>query len=434
MTRARFLIGLAIALAATPAAQAQTSPQTPTDKGKVLYYRNPMGLPDTSPVPKKDGMGMDYLPVYADGAEPAGTVRVAPGKLQTLGVRTAQVEEVPALAGTVQATGTIALDERRQVVVTTRAEGWVETLAVAATGDTVRRGQVMAQLYAPDLLTAEKEYLLARSLASDGHGDSHANGGHGSPADLVSAAVSRLKALDIPAEEIARLQRSGEAASRIPVRAPADGVVIDKPVVAGMRAGPGEPLYRIADLSSVWLVAEVAEREVGLVRPGQAAHATLAAYPSRRFDGVVDFIYPTLSRETRTARVRIVLPNRDRALLADMYASVTIDTPRAGGDGGPPLVIPDSAVLDGGARQTVLLDLGDGRFQPRAVHLGARGDGKVEVRDGLRKGDRVVVGANFLIDAESNLKAALEAFTAGPTSTFNRGTPDRGTSNGGARP
>ncbi|TWB70709.1 Cu(I)/Ag(I) efflux system membrane fusion protein [Nitrospirillum amazonense] len=408
MTRTRFLIGLAIALTATQVAQAETSPQTSADKGKVLYYRNPMGLPDTSPVPKKDSMGMDYLPVYAEGAEPAGTVRIAPGKLQTLGVRTAPVEEVPALAGSVQATGTIALDERRQVVVTTRAEGWVETLAVAATGDTVRRGQLMAQLYAPDLLTAEKEYLLARSLASDGHADM----GHGSSADLATAALSRLKALDIPAEEIARLQRSGEAASRIPIRAPADGVVIDKPVVAGMRAGPGEPLYRIADLSTVWLVAEVAEREVGQVRPGQMAHATLAAYPGRRFDGVVDFIYPALSRETRTARVRIVLPNRDRALLADMYASVTIETPHAAGGGPALLVVPESAVLDGGSRQTVLLDLGDGRFQPRAVHLGVRGDGKVEVRDGLRKGDRVVVGANFLIDAESNLKAALQAFTA----------------------
>ncbi|MEA1672126.1 efflux RND transporter periplasmic adaptor subunit [Nitrospirillum sp. BR 11163] len=418
MTRARVALGLSLALLiaplAVPAAQGQTPPapkadgKGPNGKDKILYYRNPMGLPDTSPVPKKDAMGMDYLPVYADGAEPAGTVRVAPGKLQTLGVRSALVEEVPALMGSVQATGTVALDERRQVVVTTRAEGWVETLAVAATGDTVRRGQVLAQLYAPDLLTAEKEYLLARSLASDGHADM----GHGQPADLVAAALSRLRALDVPAEEIARLQRSGEVASRIPIRAPTDGVVIDKPVVAGMRAAPGEPLYRIADLSSVWLVAEVPEREAGLVRPGQAAHATLTAYPGRRFDGVVDFIYPALSRETRTARVRIVLPNRDRALLADMYASVTIETPRAGGDGPTLLVVPESAILDGGARQTVLLDLGEGRFQPRAVHLGARGDGKVEVRDGLRMGDRVVVGANFLIDAESNLKAALQAFTS----------------------
>ncbi|MEE3624160.1 efflux RND transporter periplasmic adaptor subunit [Nitrospirillum sp. BR 11752] len=417
---------------AIPSAQGQAAsgPKIPDGKGKILYYRNPMGLPDTSPIPKKDGMGMDYLPVYADEADAPGTVRVAAGKLQTLGVRTALVEEIPTLAGTVRATGTIALDERRQVVVTTRAEGWVETLTVAATGDAVHRGQVMARLYSPDLLTAEKEYLLARSLASDRHADM----GHGQPADLVAAALSRLRALDVPAEEIARLQRGGDAARQIPVIAPADGVVIDKPVVVGMRVAAGEPLYRLADLSNVWLVAEVAEREVGLVRPGQAAHATLAAYPGRRFDGVVDFIYPTLSRETRTARVRIILPNRDRALLADMFASVTIDTPSIGGDSGPPLVIPESAVLDGGARQTVLLDLGDGRFQPRAVHLGARGDGKVEVRDGLRKGDRVVVGANFLIDAESNLKAALEAFTTDPSPTSKSGMSNGGMSNGGAKP
>lgn len=371
------------------------APAPSTDRGRILYYRNPMGLPDTSPAPKKDSMGMDYLPVYENEAADAGAVKVPAGRLQTLGVRTALVETRPALARTVRATGTVGYDERKLAVVTTRVGGWVEKLDVAATGEAVTRGQALAQIYSPDLVAAEEEYLLAARLGGT----------------LAAASVQRLRSLGVPEGEIARLRRSGKAARRIPVLAPADGVVTEKMVVEGMRVGPDEPLYRTASLSPIWLIAEVQEQDLGAIRPGEPARAGFVAFPGRTFEGTVEFIYPSLTAETRTGRVRIVVPNADQALRAGMYASVEIES-SVGGASGPVLAVPSSAVLDSGTRQAVLVEKGEGRFEPRRVRLGAAGDGVTQVLDGLRAGERVVVGANFLIDAESNLRAALQAFTA----------------------
>jgi membrane fusion protein, copper/silver efflux system len=388
------------------APQSAPSPaEPPSGKGRVRYYRNPMGLPDTSPVPKKDAMGMDYIAVYENEAADAGVVSVSPGRLQTLGVRTAPVEARVALARTVRATGSVRFDERRLAVVTTKVEGWVEKLAVSATGDAVKRGQVLAWFYAPDLVAAEQEYLVALDMTGGGHAT------HGDPGALADAATRRLRALDVPEDEITRLRRTRQPSRRIALRAPADGVVIDKPAVEGMRVAPGEPLYRTADLSTVWLIAEVQEMDLGAIRPGERAKASFVAYPGRSFDGTVDFIYPTLNRETRTARVRVVVPNRNLALRADMYASVEIEAAAVAG-AGDVVAVPDSAVIDGGTRQIVLVERGEGRFEPRQVKLGAHGDGYAQVLDGVRVGERVVVGANFLIDAESNLRAALQGFAA----------------------
>jgi Cu(I)/Ag(I) efflux system membrane fusion protein len=225
--------------------------------------------------------------------------------------------------------------------------------------------------------------------------------------------VQRLRALDIPEEEIERLRRTGKSSRRIAVVAPADGVVIDKPVQQGMRVEAGEALYKTADLSDVWLIAQVQEQDLGTIRPGEQARATFVAFPGRTFDGVVDFIYPSLSADTRTARVRIVVPNPDSVLRAGMYASVEIAAP-AGNE--PVLSIPNSAVLDTGMRQAVLVARGEGRFEPRAVRLGAHGDDWVQVLQGVKPGERVVVGANFLIDAESNMRAALQGFADGAKS------------------
>ena len=370
---------------------------------RVLYYRNPMGLPDTSPKPKKDSMGMDYLPVYADEGsqgDPPGSVRITPGRLQTLGVRTEAAEMRPAVARTIHATGTLQFDERRLATVTTKVPGWIEHLAVAATGDPVRRGQVLAEIYSPDLVASEEEYLVAARLGGV----------------IATASVERLRALDVPEQEIARLRRTGRSSRSIAVMAPADGVVIDKSIQEGMRVGAGDPLYKTADLSDMWLVAQVQEQDLGAVRPGQIARVTFVAFPGRTFEGQVDFIYPTLSADTRTARVRIVLANPDGALRAAMFANVQIGA-SAGGE--PVLSVPNSAVLDSGTRQVVLVARGEGRFEPRPVQLGIRGDDWVQILEGIKPGDRVVVGANFLIDAESNLRAALQGFADGdkPKST-----------------
>src|SRR3954452_3029100 len=335
-----------------------------TGKGRILYYRNPMGLPDTSKVPKKDSMGMDYIPVYEGEAE-QGVVTVAPGRLQLLGVRTAPVEKRASVARTVRATGTLAFDEQRLAVVTTKVEGWIEQLDVATTGAAVKKGQALAWLYSPLLVSAEEEYLLVARMP-----ETHGGG------SLGAAALQRLRALDVPEDEIARLRRTGKAARRIAIRAPVDGVVTEKPVVAGMRVMPGEPLYRLADLTRIWVLADVQESDLGLIRPGEPARASMVAFPGRSFVGRVDFIYPTLSGETRTGKVRIVMPNSDLALRAAMYASVEIEVPTSNA---PVRALPKAAVIHSGSRQVVLIEKGEGRFARRNVKLRPRGGGYVEV-------------------------------------------------------
>jgi Cu(I)/Ag(I) efflux system membrane fusion protein len=375
---------------------------------KILYYRNPMGLPDTSPVPKKDSMGMDYIPVYADegsGAVP-GTVTISPERIQMLGVRTEAASLRP-MAHTVRAVGTVAADERRIGVVNPKFEGWIEQLHVSTTGQTVRRGEPLLEVYSPDLVLAQREYLVARSAATDmAHADAMARDNANA---IAAAALSRLKNWDISADQLARLQRSGVAKRTLTLNAPIGGIVMEKPALQGLHFGAGDMLYRIVDLSTVWLMADVFEQDLAQIRPGQSATITVQAYPGRVFEGRVAFVYPTLNAQTRTAKVRIEVPNPDLLLKTDMYATVEIAAPI---ETATVLAVPDSAVLDTGTRQTVLVDRGEGRFEPRAVKLGVRADGYVAVLAGLRAGEKVVTGANFLIDAESNLRAALQAFTA----------------------
>ncbi|MDY0885878.1 efflux RND transporter periplasmic adaptor subunit [Dongia soli] len=398
--------GLAHAQDATSQSDA-VGKQSATGERRILYYRNPMGLPDTSQTPKKDQMGMDYLPVYADEGgqdDPPGTVRISPGRLQTLGVRTEAALMRPYAARSIRATGSLEFDERHLAAVTTKVSGWVEHLAVSATGDSVKRGQVLAEIYSPDLVASENEYLVAAQLDKS----------------IIGASDQRLRALDIPVGEIERLRRTGKVARRIAVLAPADGIVVEKPAQEGMRVEAGEPLYKTADLSTVWLIAQVQEQDLGLIQQGEQVSATFVAYPGRSFTGTVDFIYPTLSSETRTGQVRIIMPNPDGALRISMYANVEIK----GAIGNQSvLAVPSSAVLDSGTRQVVLVAVGQGKFQPRAVHLGIRGDDWAQILSGVKEGERVVVGANFLIDAESNLRAALQGFTDGAKSSSDQSKP-----------
>lgn len=387
-----------VAAAAKPVAGAAMS-----EGKRILYYRNPMGLPDTSPTPKKDAMGMDYVPVYEGEEQKGSEIRIAPDKVQKLGVRT-EAAAMRALTRTVRAVGTIQVDERALRTVAPRFEGWIQRLHVNATGQFVARGQALMEVYSPELVAAQQEYLVAtRGIAAlkDADTEIQAN-----MRGLAEGSLQRLRNLDIAEEELARLRAGGKPGDTLTLRSPAAGVVLEKMAVQGMRFMPGEMLYRIADLSSVWLLAEVFEQDLGGVRAGQAATVNVSAYPGEPFAGKVAFVYPTVSAETRTAKVRIELANRGMRLKPDMYASVELATE----DKGPRLAIPDSAVLDSGTRRIVLVRRGEGLFDPREVRTGRRGDGYVEVLDGLREGDQVVVSANFLIDAESNLKAALGAF------------------------
>ena len=382
---------------------------TPAAKGKILYYRDPMGLPDTSPVPKKDPMGMDYVPVYA-GDEPASDgplVKISPDKVQKLGVRTEAA--VPReLVRTVRAVASIQANERHLHTLAPKFEGWIQTLYVNTTGQAVKRGEALMEVYSPELITAQREYINAwNAMQSDRQvrPDAQPN-----MRQLVEGALQRLRNWDIADAELQRLQQERKVRQYFPFRSPVDGVVLEKPAIQGMRFMPGEVLYQIADLSTVWLLADVFEQDLGMVHVGQPATVRMDAYPDREFTGTVTFIYPTVTAETRTAKVRVELANPEGLLKPSMYARVEFASFHSKDKA---LTVPDAAVLDTGTRQLVLVQRGEGRFETRPVKLGMRADGYIEVLEGLAAGEEVVVSANFLIDAESNLKAALGSFGHG---------------------
>jgi RND family efflux transporter MFP subunit len=374
---------------------------------RILYYRNPMGLPDTSPTPKKDPMGMDYIAVYegedADrGTAPAGQVRMSADKVQKLGVRVEAVAMRP-LARMVRASGRVEPDERRVYTVTAKFEGYVERLHVNATGQPVARGQALFEVYSPELVSAQREYAIAvqgmRALSGAG---SDAAGGM---KQLAESSLARLRNWDLPAEQVDALARSGEVRRTVTFRSPVGGIVTEKKAVQGMRFMPGEMLYQVTDLGSVWVIADVFEQDIAAMRPGARAAIRINAYPERTFPGTVTYVYPTMKAETRTVPVRIELANPGQLLKPAMFAQVEL----AAGNARPVLTVPDSAVIDSGTRSVVLVQVGEGRFDPREVKLGARGDAYVQVLEGVREGEQVVVAANFLIDAESNLKAAVHS-------------------------
>jgi Cu(I)/Ag(I) efflux system membrane fusion protein len=362
---------------------------------KLKYYRNPMGLPDTSPVPKKDSMGMDYIPVYDDEDVGDGTIKISPGKIQKTGVRSEQVER-RVLNVPVRAPGTIELDERRVSIVSFRFEGFIESVENVTTGQHVHKGQRLMRVYSPALASAAAEYVSV-------HG---AKAGSGITSQGIKGARRRLENLGMSEQAIADIERTGELSLSVPWLAPQDGEILERNAVNGMRAAPGAVLFRIADHQVVWAIADIAERDLGLISIGQKVSVRPRAYPNRIFGGKVALIYPHMNAQTRTARIRVELPNPEELLRPDMYADIEVAT----GTEAPVVTVPDSAVIDSGQRQVVLLDKGEGRFEPRAVKLGRRGDGRVEIKEGVSEDDKVVVTANFLIDAESNLKAALQGF------------------------
>jgi Cu(I)/Ag(I) efflux system membrane fusion protein len=374
---------------------------------KILYYRNPMGLPDTSKEPKKDSMGMDYIPVY-EGEDDDSSVKVSPGKIQRTGVRSDEVG-TRVLTRIVRAPGVVALDERRISVIALRFDAYLEQVADVTTGTHVRAGEPLMTIYAPDLLATGARLVIEQETGWQPVDPSKRT--TGSETQLrapVIGARRQLENMDVPKEFIDDIARTRQVPNTIVWRAPRNGIVLDRMAVEGMRAQAGEVLFRIADHSLVWAIAEVPEAELGALKQGQAVIVRARAHPGREFHGTIAVIYPHLNKSTRTASVRIEIPNPDLALLPDMYADVEIVT----GSDREVVAVPDSAVIDSGTRQVVILDQGDGRFEPREVKLGRRGDGFSEVLDGVKAGEKVVTAANFLIDAESNLRAALKGFAS----------------------
>ncbi|WP_374403566.1 efflux RND transporter periplasmic adaptor subunit [Niveibacterium sp.] len=377
---------------------------------KILYYRNPMGLPDTSPTPKKDPMGMDYIPVYEgadDTAASDGSVRISVEKVQKLGVRT-EAAKTQSLARSVRALGRIEVDERRVATVSPKFEGWVERLHVNVTGQLVSRGQPLFDVYSPELVSAQREYAIA-SKGNEALKDADSSARDGMRG-LAEASLARLRNWDISEAQIKALSQQGDARRTLSLRSPVTGIVMEKKAVQGMRFAAGDALYQIADLSTVWVIADVNEQDVGLIAPGQTARITINAYPGKLFEGAITYVYPTLNAETRTVPVRVELANPGGLLKPGLFASLELKAaPR-----NPAVTVPLSAVIDSGARQIVLVQVAEGRFEPRAVKLGARSESDVEILDGVKAGEPVVISANFLIDAESNLKAAVSGFGAQP--------------------
>jgi membrane fusion protein, copper/silver efflux system len=376
---------------------AEVAAASPADR-KIKYYRNPMGLPDVSPTPKKDSMGMDYIPVYEGEDSDDGSVKVSPGKIQRTGVKSEPAAR-RVIRTAIRAPGTIQLDERRVSVISMRAESYVQKVADVTTGAHVVKGQPLMEIYSPAVSSAAAEYISTLNSKVTGGGE----GPYG------RGSRQRLMNLDVPEAAIVAIEKGRNVPIGIEWTSPRDGIVLERNVTEGMRAQPGDVLFRIADHSVLWAIVDVSERDLGAVAIGQRVVVRARSFPGREFAGKINVIYPQINKETRTARVRVELSNPDLQLIHDMYVDAEIET----GSGESVLAIPESAVLDSGSRQAVLVDKGEGRFEPREVKLGHRGEGYVEVREGLAEDDPVVTSANFLIDAESNLKAALKGLAEG---------------------
>lgn len=413
-------------------------------KRKVLYYRDPMNPQMTSPTPKKAPDGMDYVPVYADesgggsgkrkiayyqdpmhpwytsdkpgkapdcgmdlmpvyeGEDDVQGIKIDPVTVQNIGVKTEEVARRK-LTKTIRTSGIVEYDETRLYTITTKFMGWAEKLYVDYTGKLVNRGEPLLDIYSPELVSTQQEYLQALRYREK-LGQSSIEEARKEAEELVKSARRRLEYWDIPEQEIVRLAQRGEPRKALTIISPARGIVIEKMVTEGQQVMPGMLLYKIADLSTVWIIADIYQYELQWIRAGQPVDIQLAYLPEKSFRGAVTYIYPYLNSETRTAKVRIEVRNSDDFLLKPgMFATVKIESPAAR----DALAVPEQAIIRSGERNIAVVALGGGYFDPREIRLGATAGGYVQVLEGLQEGEKIVTSAQFLIDSESNLKAAV---------------------------
>jgi Cu(I)/Ag(I) efflux system membrane fusion protein len=377
-TKLPWILTFVLAIALGVVLFARTSPRQPaTSNRQPLYWVDPMhpsyrsDKPGTAP-----DCGMDLVPVYEE-KRPRIDVPSSAAELRTIG-------------RSVRTVGRVAIDETRMHTITTKFDGYIERLYVDFTGKDVRRGQPLFSVYSPDLLATQQEYLLALRSAKQ------------APL-LLDAARRRLQLWDISDADVRELERSGATRKTMTITSPVSGVVLEKMAVQGARVMAGAPMFTIAALDRVWIVADVYESELAWVRTGAPASMTLTYLPGRTFTGVVTFIAPTIDPMTRTAKVRIEVDNRDGALKPEMFGDVTLQEPARSA-----VVVPDSAVLMTGTRNVVFIVKGDGTFEPRDVEIGTKSEHAIEIRRGLVAGEKVATGANFLLDSESRLRLKPE--------------------------
>ena len=369
---------------------------------KIKYWAAPMDPTYIRNEPGKSPMGMDLVPVYEEAGEekePSSTIRIDPVTQQNMGVRIGRVEK-KSISKTIRTFGTITTDETGLYSVNVKFNGWIETLYVDFVGERVEKGQPLFDIYSPDLLTAQQEYLIALQQM---RGPSARNSRKESDR-MLEASRTRLAYWDLTDEQIAQLETAGKIQKTITVFSPASGVVVVKNALKGHYVKAGEHQYEIADLSTVWVDVDIYEYELPWVHKGMPAEMDLAYIPGKRYVGQVLFIYPYLDPKTRTARLRLSFPNPDDNLKPGMYANVYLQNTLPG----KRLVVPQEAVIDSGVRKRVFVSKGKGKFEPREVTLGVEGnDYTFEVIDGLEEGDEIVLSGQFLFDSESRLKEAI---------------------------
>ncbi len=370
---------------------------------EVLFYRNPMNPAITSPVPAKDEMGMDYIPVYADGGHddaPAGTVSIDGVVVQSMGVRTSKAIK-RTLSHDIRTIGRITYDEERVAVLYPKYEGWVEDVFVDKTGEHVSRDTMLLSIYSPQLVATQEEYLLALKNA-DMLKDSPFQDVRDGAASLVASALERLQLLDVPEHQIRQLNQTRKVMKGLHMHSPVDGTVINIGARDGQRVTPNTELYKIADLSRVWVLVDLYEDDIPWVSVGDEAHMRVTGVPGHVFQGKVSFIYPYLDARTRTLKVRLEFDNPKQALKPEMFANVSIKA----GKQFNAVVVPLEAIVRTGKQARVFVQRDVGKFEPRKVVLGVGADGLVQVLSGVEAGEVVVTSGQFLIDSESRLKEA----------------------------
>ena len=370
-------------------------------RGDILYYKHPMGQPDTSPVPKKDSMGMDYIPVYANDVAEPGVV-VSPEMIQTMGVRTAPAE-VTAFGGNLRAFGTVESNERLENVSVARLEGWIEDLTVRAEGDTVRPGALLYRVYSPDLIATQKDLIASLTIGNEAR---------------IAAVRQRLRSLGMPERAVDRLVETREVVERIPVYAEAGGTVAALEVREGDYVRPGTPILRLQSYAGVWVMASVPESDLPRLDTGLPVQLKFPCAPEAPGEGVIDYIYPTIDPQTRTARMRIEVDNASGYLRPGAYADISMQL-----SSGEFLSVPTEAILRDSRGAHVIVALGEGRFAGRAVRTGVSANGRTQIIEGLTEGEEVVASGQFLLDSEVNLREGLSRLQSPSTITAGPETP-----------
>lgn len=390
------------------------------EEKKALFYRHPMNPSMTSPTPQKDEMGMDYIPVYEEEGkteEVPGTVRISPEKIQKIGVKSAVITR-RSLRRVIRTVGRIAPDERKVFSISAKVGGWVEKLYVNRTDQMVSHDEPLLELYSPELVSAQEEYLLA-FRAVEKVKDSPYPEIRENAESLLAATRMRLKYWDISEDQIKSLVKDGKITRTMTIRAPEHGSVTEKMVVEGARIEAGEPLFKIIDHSVVWIYGELYEYELPFVKEGQTAKISPSYSPGEIYMKTIQHVYthlgpisytPEGAVEVRTAKIRFELPNPEHKLKLGMFVNVELEVEVAKGA----IAVPDSALIDTGVRQMVIMDKGEGRFEPRNVKIGAKAEGYYEILEGVKEGETVVTSANFLVDSESSIKAALAGMVGHP--------------------